>query len=152
MKHHADVLNQLRHADGVAARLLLMDDGLISIKQTLASAADEIERLRKDKKDLRRRYKDLEVKYNDLKASNGIEEYKYESVDVISIKPGDVVNINTGYRPLDDEDVPITKSYATKGLFGDDTWVLEGVAYTGPVYLNCAIGDKVSKRICLSKK
>lgn len=79
-------------------------------------------------------------------------EPKYENVNVTEIVPGDIVSMNTGYRPLDDEDVTITKSYATKSLFGDAMWMLEGQSYSGHNDLMCLLTDKVSKRVCASKR
>jgi hypothetical protein len=80
------------------------------------------------------------------------EEPEYENINVTKIVPGDVVSMNTGYRPLDDEDVTITKSYATKSLFGDDMWMLEGSSYRGYSDLMCLPTDMVSKKICPTKK
>ena len=41
-----DVLDMLRHLDGLPAALFLIDECLETVKQTTSRAADEIERLR----------------------------------------------------------------------------------------------------------
>jgi hypothetical protein len=48
-----DILKQLRHCDGTPAALHIIDDYLVGIKQSLARAADEIEKLRKENAMLR---------------------------------------------------------------------------------------------------
>ena len=35
------------------------------------------------------------------------------------IKVGDIINVNTGYRPLDDEDCKVLAIEEKSGLFGD---------------------------------
>jgi len=64
--HYDDVLEQLRSVDGVASRMLQIDECTTSVKDTLASAADEIERLRKDNHALRARCRGLESRYTRL--------------------------------------------------------------------------------------
>jgi hypothetical protein len=44
--HHEDILKQLRFQDGAPLRALTIEENIQSIKQTMALAADEIERLR----------------------------------------------------------------------------------------------------------
>jgi hypothetical protein len=44
--HHEDILKRLRFQDGVPLRVLTIEEHLTSLKQTMANAADEIERLR----------------------------------------------------------------------------------------------------------
>ena len=57
--HHNDVLKQLRNVDGVSRRVILVRDCVDSISQTLANAADEIERLRAENKELKIKYENI---------------------------------------------------------------------------------------------
>lgn len=38
---------------------------------------------------------------------------------ITQIKIGDIINVNTGYRPLDDENCKVIDIIHTEGLFGD---------------------------------
>ena len=40
---------------------------------------------------------------------------------VTDIKVGDIINVNTGYRPLDDEDCKVLEIKSGVGLFGEAT-------------------------------
>lgn len=47
---------------------------------------------------------------------------KFISTPITQIKVGDIINVNTGYRPLDDENCKVLKiKREIKGLFPQDT-------------------------------
>jgi len=51
--HHSDILKQLRFEDGAPSRVIAIEENVTSLKQTMALAADEIERLRAEILELR---------------------------------------------------------------------------------------------------
>ena len=45
---------------------------------------------------------------------------KFVATLATEIKVGDILNVNTGYRPLDDENCKVLKVERKKSLFGDE--------------------------------
>ena len=44
----------------------------------------------------------------------------FTSIPITQVKVGDILSVNTGYRPLDDEYCKVLKVKHSKGLFGDE--------------------------------
>jgi hypothetical protein len=65
---------------------------------------------------------------------------------VTDIKVGDIIDVNTGYRPLDDEDCEVLAIKETNGLFGDKSISFEIDSYHGKhwyeVPLEMVYGEK----------
>lgn len=56
-KYKKDILEQLRHVDGIPAILLQMENYIGGLHQHIARAADEIEKLRNEIKTLKEKNK-----------------------------------------------------------------------------------------------
>ena len=54
-----DILEQLRHVDGIPSFLRSMETDRIALAQCIANAADEIERLRNEVKELKKPLKEM---------------------------------------------------------------------------------------------
>jgi len=54
---HDDILKHLQHIDGIPTCMRNIEVYFESVKQAICRAADEIERLRKENKELRRKMK-----------------------------------------------------------------------------------------------
>lgn len=63
----------------------------------------------------------------------------YRNIFAHTVKKGDVLNVNTGYRPLDDEDCEVLKVREIKGLFGDNQ--IEFQIQTGHGIDNYCVGE-----------
>lgn len=55
----------------------------------------------------------------------------YERVPVTQIKVGDIISVNTGSRPFDDENCKVLEIKRTTGMFGDEQISFFIASYTG---------------------
>lgn len=60
---------------------------------------------------------------NILILSNKKMERVYAIVEAKDIKVGDKISVNTGYRPLDDEDCTVLDIKEENGMFGDENFI-----------------------------
>lgn len=67
----------------------------------------------------------------DYGQGDGTEYRKGVQTPSTQIKVGDILNVNTGYRPLDDEDCEVLKISERMGLFGEAELVFHIKSYHG---------------------
>ena len=61
---------------------------------------------------------------------------------VLEVEIGDIINVNTGYRPLDDEDCEVLDIRTKFGLFGDEAVEFLIDSYHGKHWYECSLTQK----------
>lgn len=86
---------------------------------------------------------------------NDTEITKFSSIPITQVKVGDIINVNTGYRPLDDENCEVLKIKRSTGSFGDEQieFLIKSYHgnhwYSNPIYGQ--YGDKPKFEYTLTK-